>query len=126
MLAALVGNVLFINGVAAWIAITCVFSVGFVVGGGGRVVGVVGDGGRVVGRVVGGVIGIGVVIGGSVVGVVNGVVIGGCVVVSVVGGASVVGFGLVTFSEFSVVAVPSSSLNASSFVLIVLSGGRTM
>lgn len=70
-----------------------------------------------VGRVVGGVVTIGVVIIGVV--VVDGVAIGGCVG-SVV--ALVDGCGLATFSA----SIPSSSLNASSLVMMVLSGGRTM
>ena len=111
MLAA-VGNALFIGGVPACIAITCTFSVGFVVGGGvGVVEGVVG--------VVGGVVM--VVMGGSVVGVVSGVV-GVVTVVIVVCVVGVVG-GVV---GSAVVAPSSSSLNASSLVLIVLSGGRTI
>lgn len=79
----------------------------------------VGGGGRVVGRVVIGVV-IGVVITGSFV-VFGGVVIGGCVE-NVVGVGLLVGLGVAAFSE----STSSSSLNASSFVLIVLSGGRTM
>lgn len=111
MLAA-VGNALFIGGVPACIAITCTFSVGFVVGGGvGVVEGVVG--------VVGGVVM--VEMGGSVVGVVSGVV-GVVTVVIVVCVVGVVG-GVV---GSAVVAPSSSSLNASSLVLIVLSGGRTI
>ena len=93
-------------GVTACMAITCVFSVGFVVVGGGRVVR--------------GVVCFGVVIGGGLV-VVDVVGIGGCVG-SLVGVALLVGFGVASFPE----STPSSSLNASSLVLIVLSGGRTM
>ena len=115
MLAA-VGNALFIGGVPACIAITCTFSVGFVVGGG---VGVVGG----VVRVVRGVVM--VVMGGSVVGVVSGVV-GVVTVVIVVCVVGVVGGVVEGVVVSAVVAPPSSSLNASSLVLIVLSGGRTI
>ena len=118
MLAA-VGNALFIGGVPACIAITCTFSVGFVVGGGvGVVEGVVG----VVG-VVGGVVM--VVMGGSVLGVVSGVV-GVVTVVIVFCVVEVVGGVVEGVVGSAVVTPPSSSLNASSFVLIVLSGGRTI
>ena len=112
MLAALVGGAL-LNGVTAWIAMTCCFSVGLVVGGNG-----------VVNGVVSGVVGSGVVIGGIVVGVVNGVV---GVVGIVVGGGGVVGaVDVLNVDVTDEVAPSSSNKNASCLLLIVLSGGRTM
>jgi len=108
MLAAPVGCAL-LNGVAAWIAMTC-FSVGLVVGGNG-----------VVNGVVSGVVISGVVIGGIVVGVVNGVV------GVVVGGGGVAGAAVVLNVGAAVDVAPSSSnKNASCLLLMVLSGGRIM
>jgi len=110
MLAAPVGGAL-LNGVAAWIAMTCL-SVGLVVGGNG-----------VVNGVVSGVVRSGVVIGGIVVGVVTGVV--GVVVGGGGGGVAGAAVGLNVGAAVEV-APSSSNKKASCLLLMVLSGGRTM